>query len=283
MKYDGVLRLLACGLLASALPPATVAQEKPHPLQVALGAVRTAAERSALAIAIDFTKNVSGVDFQFNQKNSFVFFTPDIQIQTGEDDAFDGIVAKVTGSLVVFNVTDVGGIKTPNTAFFHAFPFSAGMETDRRFDAINALAEVGYVPWFQGAVPRVLKSTFVGVFLQGGYKAKVGDPEEVAPVDAGNVDESDEAVESGLLRLKGSLKASPTISLGKDGQLKIGLVGAAHVWYDLANNATYHRVDAKFKLDLGKDRSFEFGYQDGSGAPNFNEGDQFGAFMVIAF
>jgi hypothetical protein len=253
------------------------------PLQVSIGAVRTAAERSAVAFAIDLTKNLNGVDFQSNTNHSLVYFTPDIQIQTGEGDAFDGIVAKVTGSLVVFRDTTIAGLKTPNTTRFSAFPFSAGIETDRRFDAINTMVEAGWVPWFQGVVPGFLKSTFVGLFLQAGYKADVGTSSEPTVPGGGNLDESDEDLDSGLLRAKGSVKFAPTFTLGAKGELTLGIVGAASVWYDLAHGATYHRIDAKAKVGLGKDKTFEFGYQDGSGAPNFNEGDQFGAFLVVAF
>jgi hypothetical protein len=275
--------MLSPGRVAAQSQDSTRSKDS-SPLQVSIGAIRTAAERSAVAFAIDLTKNLNGVDFQENGAHSLVYFTPDIQIQTGEDDAFDGIVAKVTGSLVVFRDTIIAGLKTPNTkSRFNTFPFSAGIETDRRFDAINTIVEAGWVPWFQRTAPELLKSTFVGLFLQAGYKADVGTSAEPTVPDGGNLDESDEGVDSGLLRAKGSVKFAPTFPVGAKGELTLGIVGAASVWYDIAHGATYHRIEAKAKLGLGKDKTFEFGYQNGSGAPNFNEGDQVGAFLVVAF
>jgi hypothetical protein len=54
-------------------------------------------------------------------------------------------------------------------------------------------------------------------------------------------------------------------------------------WYDALNSEFYYSVGADFEIDLGDDKDFVLQYLKGSGAPNFNEGDQFGAFLKIAF
>jgi hypothetical protein len=296
VKYRGaVSRLLVGAIVACVLPARSTAQGNggnssgdDHPLELSIGAVRTALEQSAVAFAINLTKNLNNIDFQRNSGGSgshgrLIYFTPDIDVQVGDKDAFDGIVAKVTGNLMLFRIDTAGGLRTPNTSFFHAFPFSLGIETDRRFDKVNAIGEFGYVPWFQGAVSRPFRTLRVGLFIQGGYKAQVGDSTTQQSPAAGSTDQSGEALDAGLLRAKLSVRFGPTFRLNSEGSFAVGLKGASDTWYDIVNDRFYYHVQATIRLTLTKDKSFDFFYEKGSGAPNFNKGDQFGGNLTVAF
>jgi hypothetical protein len=285
------IRLLAV-IVALALPRASAAQgsanESEQPLELSIGAVRTALEQSAVAFAVNLTKNLNNVDFQKNSgaagpTGHLVYFTPDIEVQTGDKDAFDGIVAKVTGNLLFFRITKVAGVPVIDTRFFHALPFSLGLETDRRFDKVNTIGEFGYVPWFQGAVSRPLQTLRVGVFLQGGYKAQIGDSLTHQSPSAGSADQSEEELNGGVLRAKLSARFGPTFRLNSNNELAVGLKGTSDTWYDLLNGEFYYHVQATIRLTVAKDRHFDFFYEKGSGAPNFNKGDQFGANLTVTF
>lgn len=269
--------------------------DDPGPLRLIVGTLRTEAEAAGIRLLASYAREISGADVQRNARHLFVYFTPDIAIQTGDNDAFNGVVAKVTGSLVPVRFITVdtsglptdgpGGIRTPRTDFFHTFPFSAGVETDRGFRSLNGIAEAGYVPWFQGVVPGQLKKLRVGLFVQGGYKAELDTAgQDPKGADLGSADESQEPLDSGLLRLKGSARWAPMVSLGTgDHAFGLGLRGSADVWRDLLNHAWYHRLEATVVFRLAKGRDFELTYEHGSGAPNFNPGDQFSANLAVTF
>ena len=65
----------------------------------------------------------------------------------------------------------------------------------------------------------------------------------------------------------------------------VGLVGNADGWYDFLNSQIYYTVQGNLRLYLtaGEDKYFDFQYQKGSGAPNFNQGDQYGIGLTISF
>ncbi len=74
-------------------------------------------------------------------------------------------------------------------------------------------------------------------------------------------------------------------SLPITGDLKIGvnLIPKATGWYDFVNNEFYHTASAIIRFSLDEGRSFDLAYQNGSGAPNFNEGNQFSANLTLQF
>ncbi|MCZ4222641.1 hypothetical protein [Pedobacter rhodius] len=76
-----------------------------------------------------------------------------------------------------------------------------------------------------------------------------------------------------------------TNSLFELSGIGVGLVGNGDVWYDFLNGQVYYTVQGKlrFYLTQNKDKFFEFKYQKGSGAPNFNQGDQYGLALTITF
>lgn len=251
------------------------------PLTLSIGSVRTVAEQAAVRLLIDLTKDLTGIDYQTNARNGLLVVTPDIKILTGSADAFEGIVVKATGNLLFFRTAVVDGVETPDTRFFHAIAISLGAESDGRFEQVNGVAEIGYVPWFQGAAPRVLKGLHVGAFLQGGYKNDMGGRDTVT-TGGGKLDESKEAAGDGLFRAKASGRWNVVTRSTASG-LALGLRASADFWRDLRNAANYNRVVGTLRLHVSAENYFDFVFERGSGAPNFHKGDQFSANLTFAF
>jgi hypothetical protein len=146
------------------------------------------------------------------------------------------------------------------------------------------LIELGYVPWYQNVIslPAPVRKTKLGLFLQSGYKFKV-DTNKVSQTTqtGGASDESEEDRDGVLLRAKGSIGISPRFMFSKT--FGLGIIGDADGWWDFVNALPYYRVAATFRLILSPDKSFDFTYQKGSGAPNFNKGDQFSANITVQY
>ncbi|MDB4909022.1 MAG: hypothetical protein JWO05_3806 [Gemmatimonadetes bacterium] len=249
------------------------------PLSFSVGSARTVARQSAVHLLVDFTKDLSGVDWQQDFRRSLVYFTPDIKLETGSADAFEGITAKLTGNAMFFHTTTVDGLVTPDLSFFHAFPISLGAESDGRFQRVNGIAEVGYVPWFQGSVPLRLRTLSIGAFVQGGYKWKAGTPDSIGTT-GGKRDESREPLDAGVLRAKASARWSIATRRTKSG-LGLGFHATGDAWFDLLHSATYHRVTGIMRFVLDEHRYFDFAWEKGSGAPNFNTGRQVRASLAF--
>lgn len=257
-------------------------------LRVSVGAGKTDLRDNAITIGISYLKSFDSIwkqqGYLVAGKNSFFIVSPEAQIQTGNQDAFSSITLKATGLLMAFRTTTVSGVVTPNThRAFNTFPVSVGVETNNLFNSINAIAEVGWVPWYQLATtgtPAWLKATKVGLFVQAGYKFYVDTTGKTAI--GGEVDESSEAIRSAILRAKGSFGID-TKSIIKINGLDIGLVGTADLWYDIKNSEVYHRIDARGRFYISADNYIDLIYQKGSGAPNFNQGDQYGVGLTVTF
>ena len=105
--------------------------------------------------------------------------SPQVEMLTGDEDAFQGVVAKLTGNIVnarIIKLKDPQGNKLPGfvvdreTGIIAVFPTSIGVESNGGFRNVNALGEIGLVPLFPGQYKRANLQYRVGVFLQGGYK-----------------------------------------------------------------------------------------------------------------
>lgn len=257
-------------------------------LSVSIGAGKTDLRDNAITIGLTYLKSFDSIwqqqDYLFAGKRSAFLLTPEANIQTGNQDAFSSITLKATGLLMTFQETTISGVATPNTGrTFNTFPMSLGVETNNLFNSINAIAEAGWVPWYQSATsstPEWIKRTKFGVFIQAGYKFYVDTTGKTAI--GGEVDESLEEIKSGIFRAKGSFGID-TKSILKVNGLDIGLVGTADAWYDFANGTVYHRIDARGRFYLTTENFIDLIYQNGSGAPNFNQGDQFGVGLTITF
>lgn len=255
-----------------------------QPLTVTLGAAKTELDRNAIAIAIDYLPSLglTGKEKIKYGNNSVISIMPQVQMATGTEDAFSSITAKITALAIFFKTTEVGGLTTPDSRkTMHTLPVSAGVETSNRFNFINALAEIGYVPWYQGGnTPLWLKRTKVGVFAQLGYKFRLDSTGN--GTEGGQVDESEEPMNTGIMRLKASagIDSKPIFKIQA---FKVGVVGNADLWLDLFNSATYYRIQGAVRVYLGDENYLDLGISEGSGAPLFNQGEQFSAGLTITF
>lgn len=264
-------------------------EEEKVPVNLTLGAIRTEAERSAVGFLAEYTKNIGDIfttGLSKGKKSGSLFdFSPEIRIQTGDEDSFNGIIAKLSGNYILFRTTTVGNVVTPDSSkLFHVFPASLGFEADRNFRKVNALVEVGYVP-FKKLSPTMLLGVnpLFGVFLQGGYTSIQDDDEDVQATTGGAEDESQETSSGVLFRAKADLGFDYPIPPKYLQGLDIRLIGKATGWYDFAHTDTYHQLQGIFRIGLSKDRFFDLKYENGSGAPNFNKGDQFSSGLTIQF
>jgi hypothetical protein len=255
--------------------------------EVTLGTVKTDLKQNAISFGISYLKTLDSLwekqDHLLSGEKSLFLITPDVNIQSGTNDAFSSVNAKITGLAMFFQTTNVAGQITPNTAkTFHTLPMSLGLETNNKFNVINGIFEIGYVPWYQAEtreIPEWLKHSKIGFFVQGGYKFKVDSTGNTSV--GGEIDQSKEKTDNAIFRLKGSFSID-TKPL-KINSLKVGLVGKADGWYDILNKEVYYNLQAKFRIFLTDKNYFDFQYQKGSGAPNFNQGDQYGMGLTVNF
>lgn len=265
------------------LPVFSIAQ-----LQVTVGAGKSDLRESAVLIGISYYKSFDSIwknkQYRWYGKNSTFSIQPELALQTGTEDAFSSITLKATGLLMHFKTTTVAGVVTPNTAaVFHTFPMAIGVETNNMFRTANAIVEAGWVPWYQAStvnLPKFIKTTSFGLYLQGGYK--VAGSTGGSPEKGGAIDESEELPDHFLARVKGSFDVD-TRTLLKVNNLEVGIVGGADVWYDIVNGAVYHRLEGRGRFYLDNLKYIDLIYQKGSGAPNFNQGDQYGVGLTITF
>lgn len=253
-----------------------------------VGGVKTDLKQTAINLAFSYVHNLDsiygGQDLMVYGKRSYLIITPDVEFRTGTADAFSSIIAKATGLFAKFRTTTVEGIETPDAdKTIHVFPVSVGIETSNRFDFLNTLLEVGYQPYYQSETsnaPEWTRHTQFGVYLQGGYKFKL-DSATNKPT-GGQVDESLEKADDAILRAKGSLVID-TKAIIKLSGINIGLVGDGSAWYDFLNGKIYYKAAGVARVYLSPQTYFDFEYSKGSGAPNFNTGDQWGVGLTIAF
>lgn len=211
--------------------------------------------------------------------------SPHFDYQAGTKDAFSYGIVKLDGFWMFFKTTQIADKTTPDTSKpFHLIPVSAGFETNKTFTTVNAIAEAGYSYWYQQPgvkIPAWIKKTQFGLFLQGGYKFNP-DPTQASISQGGSQDQSNEKSNSSIFRAKGNLKFDTKNLLKKNG-FGFGFVGDSSLWYDFLNASVYYRLDGKARLYFNKDIYYDFTYEKGSGAPNFNQGDQYGMGLTVAF
>ena len=201
-----------------------------------------------------------------------LFAGPSIDIKTGGKDAFDSISLKAQG----FYWPDT----KDKFKLINLFPFSLGAETTSNFDEIATIAEVGWVPIgeVQNNTDRFgfTEGKRFGIFLQGGYLIDNGSG-STSNMNGGTTIQSEEKPNSTIARIKADLHYSWD---WKWLAIKPSLIG----WYDIKNNAMYYHAEALIRIKIVQNKYFfDLKYSKGSGAPNFNKGDQFGAGLAVAF
>lgn len=265
------------------------AQEKP--LEISLGTIKTELKQNAIDFGIRYVQSLDSLfkrqDILLALDKSLFQVTPEFNVQSGTNDAFSSIDVKLSGLFMFFKTTTVAQQITPCTdCFMHLLPISAGVETNNTFSTINGIVEFGYVPWYQSPmmskVPKWMKHTKIGIFLQAGYKFNIDTTN--TSIVGGQIDDSKEAVDNSIFRAKGSF-AIDTKSLFEINGVGVGIVGSTDGWYDFLNSEIYYTIkgSARFFLTQSKDKYFDLKYQKGSGAPNFNQGDQFGIGLTMTF
>ena len=252
---------------------------------IELGYVQTELEKNAVSFAVDYAEKLEPKLALFKaNKFSLVSFSPELKVLLGSDDAFNGVTAKYIGNIMTFKKTEVSGVSVPDLSRnFNNFPVSLGFETNKDFTFINGIVEAGYVPWYKNNknINKYLRQTKFGAFVQGGYKLALGDTVSISK--GGAMDESKEDLDSEILRIKSVLGFSPTFYFDQNDNFGISLIGTGTLWYDLLNTEVYYNLSGKIRFILKKDYYFDLGYEKGSGAPNFNQGEQFTTNLGIRF
>jgi hypothetical protein len=252
-------------------------------LNLNIGAIKTDLKNNAISVGITYLRSLDsifgGQELFIAKKNSFFMVTPELDIQTGTEDAFSSIVLKATGLINVFKTHTVAGLEAPNyNKTFHSFPVSLGVETNNQFNNTNGILEAGWVPYYQSysrQSPEWIKRTRFGVFLQAGYKFNA-DSSGIG----GEVNESEEKEERAIFRAKGSF-AVDTDKFIKIGGINIGLLGTADGWADIVNSAFYSKLEGRIRVYLSDATAFDVIFSSGSGAPLFNEAFQQGVGVSI--
>ena len=125
------------------------------------------------------------------------------------------------------------------------------------------------------------KHTQIGFFLQGGFKSRI-DTTGINNLAGWKLDESSEKIGNGLLRTRIDFVID-TKNFFSNNSSGFGLIGKANYWYDFVNGESYYKIDGRVRFYLTNYKFFDLMYQKGSGAPNFNQGEQFGTSLSIAF
>ena len=267
-----------------------MADEKNVSTEISFATVRTELEQEALAYAVSVLPIINKARIIDGEKGPW-YIVPDVQIQTGGNDSFQSFTAKLSG----FTFKPKYEVEDPDIidwdSWTNIYVFSGGIESDRNSNAVTSLLELGWTP--AGPLGGFGCSGTVGhfglddecgkggIFLQGGYKFKNSDANQevvVADEAGGNLDQSEEELDSSVARLKLNFIynfKSKTVSFKPN----------IDVWYDLVNSETYYKFEAPIKVQLSDDGKYqlEFKYQKGSGAPNFNKGDQFGVGLTLQY
>lgn len=248
--------------------------------------IRTDLKNNAVGFVINYLSDYNGLDVQKNFNKAFLTVTPQITVNAGTSDAFSQIDLKLSGFYLTGSKILVDGKPTFNTGkTFHVFPVSVGIESNGNFNFLNSLVEIGYAPLYylpgNKDVPTIFKFTRVGIFIQAGYKSKL-DTAKLTQTSGGKIDESDEVLNSMLLRTKATL-AIDTKNLFHVNSIGCGIIASVNYWFDFINSKSYYNLKGKFRVYLSTTKYFDLTYEKGSGAPNFNQGDQFGMGLTVAF
>jgi len=252
-------------------------------LGIELGTKRTELGKTALTFGISYLQSLDsifgGQELFVAGKNSFFVVTPELDVVSGTEDAFSSIIVKASGLWNVFKTHTVAGLEAPDyNKTFHSFPISLGAESNSQFNNINGILEVGWIPFYQSYArntPEFIKRSRFGIFMQAGYKF-ISDSSGVG----GQENESAEPEKKGIARARGffSMDTDAFLTVGA---LKIGLVGTAEGWLDLANSEQYYRLDGRMRIYLTPDQYFDLIWQRGASAPLFNQAEQIGVGLTF--
>lgn len=248
-----------------------------------LGASKTDLKNNAVTVGITYLQSLDsifgGQELFIPGKNSFFMVVPEIDIRTGTEDAYSSINIKASGLFNVFKTKTVAGLIAPDyNKTFHSFPVSLGVETNNQFNNVNGIVEVGWVPYYQSYArnsPQFVKQSRFGIFIQTGYKFS-----DDSTGIGGEIYEGKEQAKKGILRGRGIFTVD-TDAIIRISNVKVGLVGSAEGWADIANSEFYHKVEGRVRVYLNENQYFDVIGSSGSGAPLFNQATQYGVGMTI--
>lgn len=272
-----------------------------------IGISRTEAGTAAVNLAAGLFKNYESIlnsDSLIWGDNWYLYFRPQADVLYGSSDAFNGFSLKMTGLGRFFETTILAPADTntdgtispavigPNLdKVSWAIPLSAGVETNKDFKNYNVVGEIGLLPWYKPlaykAKGKVLKqlcnSINIGLFFQGGSKFGKQGISDTDTTNSGSVVEAKETPSKGIARIKASAIMHPTLLSSKTGGFSLNAHFEAHYWFDLINKAHYYQLQAGFLIKIMKNIGVELKYLKGSGAPNFNDGNQFTSNIILSF
>jgi len=292
-------------------PPSTSAEGLPSGDQISTGVFGFVDEsgESIVSGALDFIEPLvgNGIKGLFKEVEiidcppgcttaQYFRITPILDLNAGDNGAFQAIVGKISGEFMFTNVglisteTDEGPVTFRGpVGVRHIFPIAFGAETTRFGESYALLGEVGYVPFhpnlggFGGQKIQLGYNPYFGVFFQTGYKFDGSG----SKARNGSKDESSEPTDDEIIRAKASFRFTYDLpELPMFGEtLAAKFITAATGWYDIAHDDIYYAASAilRFSLPGTKKTSFDLKVEHGSGEPNFNQGTQFGTGLNITF
>lgn len=260
-----------------------------YPFELSFGTVRTDTDRGAINLYLTYNEQIDeNRIFEEIGKDDFrvgrgwlAGFSPELLVQTGGEDAFRRVIAKIRGNYFWPDAAR-SEKKSEKAKSFLRFPLAVGFETDHRFDKLAFIGELGYE--FIGrpmGKNQMIKRPEVGLFLQTGYKFEIQDKGEWE--FGGALDESEEDPNSFIMRAALGSSAEIDLFHFRKNRHLIQFLPSGRLWYDLPNTEFYYRLDLILRLALTPDKSFDLRYELGSGEPNFNDGDQISANFTLRF
>ncbi|WP_103866151.1 hypothetical protein [Aquimarina sp. I32.4] len=257
------------------------------PITISLSTIKTELKNNAISYAFDFfDKKIDEIATEMIQPKGFWLLAPDLTMRSGGEDAFSSIDLQAKATYVPVRVVEVGGTPTGcSECTLHLIHFAGGVETNNDFTILNSIAEVGYEPLFSfnKKMPKIIKeTTSIAIFAQGGYKFDFINADDINV--GGDKDESEEDIEEPIFRAKGVFLFDSK-KIFELGTFKFSIVGDATGWYDILSDDFYHRIAGNFRMTLTNDNTMaiDLKYENGSGAPNFNQGDQFGLGLTVKY
>jgi hypothetical protein len=282
---------LAVTLLAC--PAKSLAEDNSTNLvgEISWSVIRTELEKDALGFVAKVSPKLNSSRY-FVTKSIAGYLGPIVEVRTGGNGSFESMLTKLSGFVLMPRPLDDDG-EPNNFGWVHIFPFSVGIEADRDFNKPVTLAEFGWTP----IGPRRIidqnnlaqserfgldPDRALGFFVQGGYKIKEQNDtittKNISSKEGGNIDQSAEKPGEAIARIKAELV------YGFDLVENIRLIPTMTAWYDIKNNKAYYRFECLIRVTIIKEKySLDYCYEKGSGAPNFNKGDQFSTGLTLAF
>lgn len=255
--------------LAVSVLAASLLAVSPSAAQTSLSVGSAKTELGASAIRLSVTSaadlgEIAGITPHVSSEGTTAwgfYFTPRVGLLTGDQDAMQSIALAISG--IFLPHLRITGTDIERDQNFWVLPVSAGIETDGAFSSVNGLAEVGVTRIFRTGPLSEIPFRF-GLYGQGGYN---GGSEEALGRFKGEL-----SIDLGLFRLG---EESP----------KVQLLFHPTYWYDLVNTTSYDRIEGTLRIPLGDDgkQSLDLIYEEGAGAPTFQQGEQFSANLRIVF